>query len=87
MEKPTTRSNADAKQLPPDPDGQNNDSAKWAQTAFDAFMTATGTDPEDAMADLLADLMHLADRNGTDFADQLRRASSNYAEETRGEPA
>ena len=48
--------------LPPDPDGKNNDRAAWAKVALDAFMKETGTDLEDALCDLLCDLMHLSDR-------------------------
>ena len=71
--------------LPPDPEGQNGDRAAWAESAIVAFEAATGTDREDALADLLCDLMHWADRNGADFASQLDRAYRNYEEETAAE--
>lgn len=77
-----TARNAELPKLPPDPDGQNNDRAKWAQEAIAAFMEATGTDLEDALPDLLCDLMHWADRNGQQFGMMLERARENYKAET-----
>lgn len=67
----------DAKLLPPDPDNQN----------LAAFMNETGSDNEDALCDLLCDLMHLCDRKpvlGT-FAVQLQRAQDHYEAETGSE--
>lgn len=69
-------------QLPPDPEGMNDRRAEWAAAALRAFMEATGTDEEDALGDLLADLMHWADRNNFDFESALDRARSHYVEET-----
>jgi hypothetical protein len=60
--------------LLPDPDGQNDDRAAWAGSAPLVFMQVTGTDEENALADLLADLMHWADRKGYDFDAPLERA-------------
>ena len=37
---------------------------------------------EDAVSDLLADLMHWCDRFGQEFHEELRRALYHYAEET-----
>lgn len=71
-----------AKQLPPDPEGMNDNRAKWAADALTTFRKATKTDPEDQLADLLCDLMHWADRNGNDFSTELERARAHYAEET-----
>ena len=69
--------------LPPDPDGQNDLRSAWAQEAICAFMEQTGTEPEDALADLLCDLMHWADRNPMiPFSRALDRAKSNYQAET-----
>lgn len=68
--------------LPPDPDGQNNDRAVWAESAVIAFEATTGVDSEDALSDLLADLMHWAYRNDRDFAEELAGAYSNYEAET-----
>ena len=76
-------------QLPPDPDGQNDDRAGWADLALLAFQAATGTDREDALSDLLCDLMHLCDRDiflGS-FETQVERARGHYEAETGGEDA
>jgi hypothetical protein len=72
------------RRLPADPEGMNNDRAAWAEQACLAFVIATGTDWADVLQDLLADLMHLADRDTElDFDRDLARASDHYAEETR----
>ncbi len=71
--------------LPPDPDGLNNDRSAWAASALAVFMQITGTDQEDALGDLLADLMHLADRSLYDFDAALERARLHYDAETGGE--
>jgi hypothetical protein len=39
-------------------------------------------DLDEAVGDLLCDLMHLADREGLDFTLLVERAMGNYAEET-----
>ena len=51
-----------ASNLPPDPDGQNDDRASWAEEAIVAFESETGCDREDALADLLADLRQFVRR-------------------------
>ena len=68
--------------LPPDPEGQNADRAEWAHRAILTFEDATGTEREDALADLLCDLMHWADVYGQDFDRELSRATDYYSEET-----
>lgn len=68
--------------LPPDPEGMNDDRASWAATAIKEFIRETKTDPEDALADLLCDLMHWADRNNENFMGQFDRAVRSYKEET-----
>lgn len=68
--------------LPPDPEGMNDRRAEWAGAAVAAFHAATATSEEDVLCDLLADLMHWADRAGFDFARALRRAEDHYAAET-----
>jgi len=73
---------AAAKRLPPDPDEINDDRAEWAGKALAAFMDCTRTWEEDAVADLIADLMHWCDRNGQDFARELARGQGMYREET-----
>lgn len=69
----------------PDPDGMNDIRAEWAGISLIAFQTTTGTDECDALADLLCDLMHWADRNGQDFEAMLERAKNNYEAETMEE--
>jgi hypothetical protein len=71
--------------LPPDPDGMNDRRSAWAGLALAAFIAATGTDWEDALGDLLTDLMHWADRNNYDFEAALFRAQGHYEAETVGE--
>jgi hypothetical protein len=66
----------------PDPDEKNADRARWAEAALICFQIETGTDDEDALADLLCDLMHWCDREGYAFKEALRRAKSHYGEET-----
>lgn len=72
--------------LPPDIDGMNKERAQWAKVALDAFQLHTGVDDEDALADLLGDLMHLSDREPFDFEAALDRARDHYAAETGSAP-
>ena len=61
----------------------NGKRAGWARIALDTFRADTGTDEEDALCDLLCDLMHLADFEGWDFENEHRRALTHYeAEQT-----
>ena len=74
--------------LPPDPDGQNDDRAAWADTALRAFARTTKMDTaneadEDILADLLCDLMHWCDRCGIAFEQAVLDATVHYVEETR----
>lgn len=71
--------------LPPDPDAMNNDRAAWAWQALATFMDITGADRGDALADLLADLMHWCDRCEVAFESELARARDHYEAETLGE--
>jgi hypothetical protein len=72
--------------LPPDPENMNDKRAAWAAVALRAFRLVTGTDNEDALGDLLCDLMHLSDRNDYDFNDALSRARWHYQAETTAVP-
>lgn len=67
---------------PPDPEDMNPARADWANVALAAFRVKTGTDAEDALSDLLCDLMHWADYNGEDFEVQYARARGHYEDET-----
>lgn len=60
----------------------NDSRAEWAGYALAAFISQTGTDAEDAVTDLLCDLMHLADRTGRDFVADMDRARAHYDAET-----
>jgi hypothetical protein len=72
--------------LPPDIDSKNEDRAEWAKVSIQAFMDCTGVDREDALGDLLCDLMHLSDREPFDFEAALDRARGHYAAETGNAP-
>lgn len=75
----------DAKELPPDPDGENDNRALWAEKAIFTFRRITNTEPEDAVCDLLCDLMHFCDRDGQTFSRELARAQEHYTAETAKE--
>lgn len=72
-------------ELPADPDGKNEDRAAWAGAALAKFMELTETDLEDAVGDLLTDLMHWSYRNNYDFDAALDRARFHYESETTPE--
>jgi hypothetical protein len=76
----------DFRKAPPDPEGMNDKRAAWAGAALATFITQTGTD-EDAVGDLLVDLMHWCDRNNYDFGVALIRAQGHYEAETAAEEA
>jgi len=71
-----------AEPLPADPEDQNEQRARWADAAVLEFRVQTGADIEDAVSDLLADLMHWCDRHEQDFDLELRRAQNHYEIET-----
>ena len=73
--------------LPQDPDRLNAHRALWAAAALAQFRRQTGADLEDAVSDLLADLMHWCDRFGQELPAELRRACNHYAAETAASPA
>lgn len=63
----------------------NEKRADWAQLAVDRFRRACSTDKEDAIADLITNLLHLADREGFDPIHQLERGRMNYEAEVEEE--
>jgi hypothetical protein len=69
-------------ELPPDPEGMNDDRSAWAGAALATFMQVTGSEKEDALGDLLTNLMHYSDRNNFDFDAALDRARWHYEAET-----
>ncbi len=54
---------------------------KSANLAVAALQKATGADIEDAVSDLLADLMHWCDWHEQDFEKELKRARGHYETE------
>jgi hypothetical protein len=67
---------------PPDPEGMNAKRAEWAASSIRHFQCHTGTDWEDAAADMICDLMHFCDREGFDFDKEYARARMHYEAET-----
>ena len=59
----------------------NSARAQWADEAVRVFMTRTACDLEDSLCDLLADLMHWADKCNFDFEAALYRACDHYVAE------
>ena len=72
--------------IPLDPERLNSSPALWAAVALEEFRRQTGADLEDAVSDLLADLMHWCDRFGQEFQNEFRRAMNHYSEETATDP-
>ena len=70
-----------ARPLPCDADELHASRTHWAAAALGEFRRRTGADLEDAVSDLLADLMHWCDQSGQSFADELRRARRHYEAE------
>ena len=65
----------------------NERRAQWADKALAVFQNETRCDQQDALPDLLCDLMHLADQQGIDFDKMLQRARYHYqAEVAEPEP-
>jgi hypothetical protein len=75
------------KPLPPDPENMNDARAEWAAAALRHFQCTTGADDEDALGDLLCDLMHWSDRNTFDFEAAMAHARMLYKDETAEQPA
>ena len=61
--------------------------AHWTEVAMRAFQEQTGADIEDALGDLLANLMHWADARGYAFELALQRAGDHYTAECAEEAA
>ena len=59
----------------------NRGRAEWAEAYILHYQCRTGTDWEDAPADLLCDLMHFCDRESFDFERELDRARTHYEAE------
>lgn len=72
--------------IPPDAENMNQLRASWAAQSLTRFREVTGTDAEDAVADLIANLMHYCDYNRIRFSYELNRARGMYHDETRELP-
>ena len=62
----------------------NEDRADWAHAALIRFMTDTGQqgpDMEEALQDLITDLLHLANREGFNVLHLLQRATLVFCDE------
>ena len=73
-------------------DTTNADRAEWALAALTGFVAATRVDtPRDAIADLIANLLHLARGRGLDvdvLLDQTRKLmTEEFAEDPEGDMA
>ena len=70
--------------LPPDPEGMNDHRASVAKELVRAFCKACQVDRQDAVADLLCNMMHLCDRDHRlgGFDAGLIRAYRHYRAET-----
>jgi hypothetical protein len=68
-------------------DVTNAKRAAWANAAVYLFEQLTGCDREDALGDLLGDLMHWARQNNFDFDLALSRAKGHFEEECAEEEA
>ena len=75
------------KPLPADPENMNAERTEWASAALIEFRRISGADHEDALGDLLCDLMHWSDRNNFDFDAALFRAQMHYQAEITPEIA
>ena len=73
-------------QLPPDPEGLNDQRAGYARAALMHFMDITNATPDCALRDLLGWLIHLCDRDQQfgHFDEEAAKAAEAYLEETRG---
>ena len=72
--------------LPADLQDMNAARAAYADAALHLYQGLIKAFDENALTDLLCDLMHWSDRNDISFATELRRARSNYKAETTREP-
>ena len=59
----------------------NESRARWAELALKTFETQAGTEGEDSVSDLIANLGHMCDERGIDFKQCLERGAANHDEE------
>lgn len=65
-----------------DPDKLNSRRAAWGLLTQKYFQQMTGSEDENAISDLIADLLHTAHGMGQDPAEELRRAVFQFNAET-----
>jgi hypothetical protein len=64
----------------------NNEArASWAARCVELFMEMVGSDPGDAISDLVCDLMHLAQITGQNPWAQVRRGAEHFKAEQEEE--
>lgn len=68
--------------LPEDPAADTERRADRGRKLLERYMAMTGTDEDAVLGDLLADLRHMADRDGYDYGLADARAESYHVEET-----
>lgn len=73
--------------LPPDTDGFNDQRADFARTIVVVYRALTHSGQEEAVTDILNNLMHLCDRDPGfgNFEKELARAVQNYDWETEAD--
>jgi len=64
----------------------NDQRCDWAQDAINGFCEATGCDTQEAIGDLICNIMHLAEREGLDPLDRVRNAISHWYAEKHADP-
>jgi hypothetical protein len=80
----TTKARRRKRRLPPDPYGENDKQAARARKLVDVYGGIGNDELETQVQDMLADLMHLCDREPRlgDFEEQLDSAFRHYEDET-----
>jgi len=77
---------ADGGEIEPAPEYVTNRTrAAWAEACVSVFMQHTGCDTEDALGDLLCDLMHFGHQRNYDLPAALDRALGHFAQELDAE--
>lgn len=64
----------------------NADRAFWVKPAIEAFQQETGTDDENAIADLVCDLCHAARARGDDPIEEVKRGLRHFLAEEADPP-
>jgi hypothetical protein len=62
---------------------QNRRRTDMGKHLLDLYAMRSGTDREDQLTDVLADLMHMAKQTNSEFNEQLSRARRNFNAEVK----